>query len=99
MEGFSRTLAAQLGPHGVRVICLRSAGSVESMPDVLERRATRAGVTRDEFVAFLADRTLLKRLPSLADVADVADVGNVEAPDCAGLRRTAPVLSPGRSPT
>ena len=31
MESLSRSLAAELGPKGVRVICLRSAGSPESI--------------------------------------------------------------------
>ncbi|WP_351229731.1 hypothetical protein [Streptomyces sp. NPDC002133] len=56
----------------MRVIRLRWAGSVETMPDVLERHATRTVLTRDEFVSFLADKTLLERLPPLADVAGVA---------------------------
>ncbi|AVH54944.1 SDR family NAD(P)-dependent oxidoreductase [Streptomyces dengpaensis] len=72
LEGFSRTLAAELGPQGVRVICLRSAGSVESIQEVLDKHAAAAGMTRDEFIASLTDMTLLKRLPSLADVGNVA---------------------------
>ncbi|MGW3723646.1 SDR family NAD(P)-dependent oxidoreductase [Streptomyces sp. F001] len=72
LEGFSRTLAAELGPKGVRVICLRSAGSVESIEDVLDKHAGTIGMTRDEFIASLTDMTLLKRLPSLADVGNVA---------------------------
>jgi 3-oxoacyl-[acyl-carrier protein] reductase len=72
MESFSRSLAAELGPQGVRVICLRSAGSPESIADVLDVHAAGNRVTRDEFIASLKEMTLLKRLPSLADVGDVA---------------------------
>lgn len=72
LEGLSRTLAAELGPSGVRVICLRSAGSVESIEEVLDKHAAGTGMTRDEFIAGLTDMTLLKRLPSLDDVGSVA---------------------------
>jgi NAD(P)-dependent dehydrogenase (short-subunit alcohol dehydrogenase family) len=72
LECLSRQLAAELGPHGVRVICLRSAGSPESIPDTLDAFAAGKGVTRDEFIASLKEMTLLKRLPSLADVGNVA---------------------------
>jgi NAD(P)-dependent dehydrogenase (short-subunit alcohol dehydrogenase family) len=72
MESFSRSLAAELGPKGIRVICLRSAGSPESIAEVLDVHAAGNRVTRDEFIASLKDMTLLKRLPSLADVGNVA---------------------------
>jgi NAD(P)-dependent dehydrogenase (short-subunit alcohol dehydrogenase family) len=74
VEGFARTLAAELGPEGVRVVCLRSAGSPESIEDTLDAHATAAQMTRDEFVDQLKEMTLLKRLPSLADVGNVAVV-------------------------
>ncbi len=72
IESFSRSLAAELGPQGVRVICLRSAGSPESIADTMDVHAAGNRVTRDEFVASLKEMTLLKRLPSLADVGNVA---------------------------
>jgi NAD(P)-dependent dehydrogenase (short-subunit alcohol dehydrogenase family) len=72
MEGFSRSLATELGPQGVRVICVRSAGSPESIADTLDVHAAGNRVTRDEFIASLKEMTLLKRLPSLADVGNVA---------------------------
>ena len=51
METFSPSLAAELGPKGVRVICLRSAGSPESIAEVLDVHAAGHRVTRDEFIA------------------------------------------------
>jgi 3-oxoacyl-[acyl-carrier protein] reductase len=72
LECFSRQLAAELGPRGVRVICLRSAGSPESISETLDSHAAGNTATRDEFIASLERMTLLKRLPSLADVGNVA---------------------------
>ena len=74
IEGLWRGLAAELGPKGIRVICLRSAGSPDT-PDVqltfdLHARAT--GMTLQEFLAGLSGGTLLRRLPSSAEVANVA---------------------------
>jgi 3-oxoacyl-[acyl-carrier protein] reductase len=65
VEGLCRSLASELGPHGVRVVCLRSAGSpdtpgIDGVFDLHGGRKT------------LADLTLLGRLPTLADVANVA---------------------------
>jgi 3-oxoacyl-[acyl-carrier protein] reductase len=72
LECLSRQLAAELGPHGVRVICLRSAGSPESIPDTMEAHAAGKKMKRDEFIAFLEEMTLLKRLPSLDEVGNMA---------------------------
>jgi 3-oxoacyl-[acyl-carrier protein] reductase len=72
VEGFSRSLAAELGPQGVRVICLRSAGSPETIPETLDGHAAGNRMTRDQFIASLKEMSLLKRLPSLADVGNVA---------------------------
>lgn len=74
IEALSRSLAAELGPHGVRVVCLRSAGSPET-PDLQEAfsvHARAAGVTREQFQASIEGLTLLRRLPTLAEVANVA---------------------------
>ena len=74
IEGFCRQLAADVGPHGIRVVCLRSAGSPDSpgVEAALRLHAENAGVSREEFEARMAERTLLKRLPKLAEVANVA---------------------------
>ena len=65
IEGLCRSLASELGPQGVRVICIRSAGSPESFPDA-------PGKSREEITAMIAERTLLNRPPSLAEVGNVA---------------------------
>lgn len=74
IEGLCRQLAGEVGPQGVRVICLRSAGSPDA-PGVREAfriHAENAGMTFDEFLVYASSGTLLKRLPLLADVANVA---------------------------
>ncbi|MEW2489505.1 SDR family oxidoreductase [Streptomyces sp. NPDC048411] len=66
VEALSRTLAAELGPVGVRVVCMRPHRIAETFdaPDLPMPDA--------EFRAFLEGMTLLKRLPSLSDVARTA---------------------------
>ena len=63
IEGLCRSLASELGPQGVRVICLRSAGSPESFLDAPNRK---------KIAAMIAEKTLLKRTPSLLEVGNVA---------------------------
>jgi NAD(P)-dependent dehydrogenase (short-subunit alcohol dehydrogenase family) len=66
VEGLSRTLAAELGPQGVRVVCLRPHRIGETLIDA------DFPVPRDEFIGFLEGMTLTKKLPTLADVANTA---------------------------
>jgi 3-oxoacyl-[acyl-carrier protein] reductase len=74
IEGLWRQLAGELGPHGVRVICLRSAGSPDApgVGEAIRAHAEGAGISPEAFEASLAAITLLKRLPRLAEVAAVA---------------------------
>lgn len=72
IEGFSRSLAAEVGPQGVRVVCLRSAGSPESIAETFDLHAEGTQTTREEFQASIEAMTLLKRLPALAEVGNVA---------------------------
>ncbi|SCG59099.1 SDR family NAD(P)-dependent oxidoreductase [Micromonospora halophytica] len=66
VEALSRTLAAELGPAGIRVACLRPhrIGETLSAPDY--------PMPEPEFREFLEGMTLLKRLPTLNDVARTA---------------------------
>jgi 3-oxoacyl-[acyl-carrier protein] reductase len=66
IEGLTHTLAAELGPQGVRVVCLKP------------HRIADSGATADprseeaDFRRLLEDMTLLKRLPTVAEVAHTA---------------------------
>jgi NAD(P)-dependent dehydrogenase (short-subunit alcohol dehydrogenase family) len=74
VESFGRALSVELGPRGVRVACLRSAGSPDAagVDEVFAMHADNAGITRETFNATKAAGTLLGRMPSLAEVAQVA---------------------------
>jgi 3-oxoacyl-[acyl-carrier protein] reductase len=76
IEGLWRTFAAELGPRGVRLVVVGSAGSPDT-PDVqemLELHARAAGVKLEEYLAASGSDTLLGRLPTLTEVADVAAI-------------------------
>jgi 3-oxoacyl-[acyl-carrier protein] reductase len=66
IEGLTRTLAAELGPQGVRVVCLEPHRIADSGLSADPR------VEEAEFRRWLEEMTLLKRLPTLAEVASTA---------------------------
>ncbi len=79
IEALTRHLAGELGPHGVRAICLRS----DAIPQAMDRGSHTAEVfgevarrTGQDAHTLLDERarsaTLLRRLPSLDDVAGLA---------------------------
>jgi 3-oxoacyl-[acyl-carrier protein] reductase len=74
IEGLWRTFAAELGPYGIRLVVVGSAGSPDT-PDVqatLELHARATGNPLEEYLADSGSSTLLGRLPRVAEVANVA---------------------------
>jgi 3-oxoacyl-[acyl-carrier protein] reductase len=78
VEAFSRILSGELGPSGVRVVCLRPHAIPEALPlshtrEVFAGFAERAGTSLETMLAEqLQPGTLLGRLPRLAEVAEAA---------------------------
>jgi 3-oxoacyl-[acyl-carrier protein] reductase len=66
IEALTHTLAAELGPQGVRVVCLKPHRIADS-GSTADPRSEEA-----EFRRWLEDMTLLKRLPTLDEVANTA---------------------------
>jgi 3-oxoacyl-[acyl-carrier protein] reductase len=78
VEAMTRLLAAELGPSGIRVNCIRphaipeaSAANSHSR-SVFQTVAERAGLTVETMLAGAAQATLLRRLPTLDEVASTA---------------------------
>jgi 3-oxoacyl-[acyl-carrier protein] reductase len=66
VEALRRSLALELGAHGIRVITLQTAGIPEAVPADFPEKAARA-IAEDT-----ARRTMLKRAATLSDVGAVA---------------------------
>lgn len=59
-------MACELGPHGIRVVTLKTGGVPESIANSVP------GSTRDEIAGMIQAATLLNRTATLADVGNVA---------------------------
>jgi len=70
VECLSRNLASELGPYGVRVVNIRSAGSPDSQ--VFKQARERDPEAMETLVRGMEDDTMLKRLPLMDDVANTA---------------------------
>jgi NAD(P)-dependent dehydrogenase (short-subunit alcohol dehydrogenase family) len=74
IETFMRYLAAEVGPHGVRVVGLYTAG----VPETLTREKLASvnpameGIDPDFLVERISELTMLRRAPRLGQVADAA---------------------------
>jgi 3-oxoacyl-[acyl-carrier protein] reductase len=67
IESLSRTLAGELGPKGIRVVCLRS----DAIPETWSTDPAHAeGV--NEFKTYMTNGTILGRMPTLAELANGA---------------------------
>lgn len=75
IEALTRTLAAEMGSQGIRVVCLRADGMPETdtITEVFGLHAKGAGMpSHKEFQELMESFTILKRLPKLSEVANTA---------------------------
>lgn len=74
IEGLWRQLAIELGPAGIRCVTLRSSGSPDApgVTAAIAEHARAAGISREAFEARIAEKTMLKRMPRMAEIANVA---------------------------
>jgi enoyl-[acyl-carrier-protein] reductase (NADH) len=76
MESLCRQLASELGPMGIRVAWLQTTGIPEALHDTgvpfPDYGTGSGGMALEELVAWMQNKTMLKRLTSLTEVANVA---------------------------
>ena len=74
VEAMSRTLAAELGPFGVRTICLHSAGSPEAAKSIEKTFTSSSQLAKrsEGWNQRSASRNLLNKWPTLQDVGNMA---------------------------
>jgi 3-oxoacyl-[acyl-carrier protein] reductase len=70
IESQCRAWAAELGPHGIRVLWLRTTGLPEALADIdrFPAYGTGAPMTRDELVEWQRGKTMLNRLTTLEEL-------------------------------
>lgn len=73
-EALTRDLSTELAPHGIRVVGLRPHGMPETavMKEAFELKAARAGMTWEQFQAYLANWSHPRRVMKLQEVAGMA---------------------------
>lgn len=74
LEALTRLLSTELGPYGIRVICLRPDAIPETatIDVVYGQHAKAMGVTGAEFQTLMEGMTHRKRLPTLVEVGNAA---------------------------
>jgi NAD(P)-dependent dehydrogenase (short-subunit alcohol dehydrogenase family) len=74
MEAMNRSFSAELGPRGVRCVCLRSTGLPEThtIEVVFGLHAKALNITREQFQGMLDQMTHRRRSTSLDEVASAA---------------------------
>ncbi len=74
IEGMTRSLAADWGPLGIRVICLRPEAMPETrtIQQVFAEHGRTLGIGGEAMTEVIKEKALLKRLPTLAETAEIA---------------------------
>ena len=73
-EALTRSLSAELAPHGIRVVGLRPNGlpETDTLKEAFGSRALALGTTWEQWQEVLAGRTHPRRLSTLAELGDMA---------------------------
>jgi NAD(P)-dependent dehydrogenase (short-subunit alcohol dehydrogenase family) len=74
LEGLNRQLSAEWAQYGIRAVCLRTTGMLETgtIDVVFGLHAKGHGITREQFAALMSGMSHRKRPTTLAEFADVA---------------------------
>jgi NAD(P)-dependent dehydrogenase (short-subunit alcohol dehydrogenase family) len=74
LENLTRTRAIDLGPAGVRVVCVRTAANWDSrtIQETAGAVSELANITKEQMIQSLAQATMLKVSPTTADTARAA---------------------------
>ena len=74
IESLCRQWACELGPHGIRVVWLRTTGIPEAMADTGELFPDygSGAMPREEVIAWLTGKTMLNRMTTLTEVGNMA---------------------------
>jgi 3-oxoacyl-[acyl-carrier protein] reductase len=99
IESLCRQWATELGPLGIRVAWLHTTGLPEALQDTVDifpDYGTGKSMTREELIAWLEGRTMLKRLTSLAEVGNVAAF--MASDQASGMTATAANITCGSVP-
>jgi 3-oxoacyl-[acyl-carrier protein] reductase len=87
LESLTRSLAVDLGPLGVRVVCVRSMLMAETRvgQQTIEMAAAASGLPKRKMAEIITSRPLLRRSPTLAETAKlVSFVASQEASTLTG---------------
>jgi 3-oxoacyl-[acyl-carrier protein] reductase len=74
IESFTENLAFEIGPLGVRVVCLRTLANTDSrsIQDTMEFLASQLPITKDQAIARIAQSSFLKVAATVQDTANAA---------------------------
>ena len=74
IESLTENLATEVGPSGVRVVCLRTTANTDSrtIQETMEALAGAMNVTKDQMIAQMAGMNFLKVPASVSDTAKAA---------------------------
>src|SRR5215469_639567 len=74
IENLTRNLAQDVSPRGVRVVCVRTAATPETrtIQELQASMTAATGIAQEQVLKTLADMTLLKVSPTIADMARAA---------------------------